>query len=180
MKTLQNNLNMPKNCLNLMKHYIHLDRAADPHHSELASFKFVTRTVKHPAKTNQGQTKFWKRKQESKLLDNVPKRQSLETGYTTFYAEVGFKVEFLKTKVRAKYRRKEMQVRNRSKDKLLKRESVFLWNKTEILKLWLMMKNIYACKTTCETAQCHVKRTMPFMKKDCITYSQMQYVGLFL
>lgn len=50
MKTLQNNLKVPTNCLNLMKHYRHLDRAADPRYSELASVKCVMRTVKNPAK----------------------------------------------------------------------------------------------------------------------------------
>lgn len=78
---------MPTNSLNLMKHYTHLDRAADPHYSELASFKCVMRTVKHPAKTNQGQKKFWIINQESKLLANVPKSHSLETGYAVDFMQ---------------------------------------------------------------------------------------------
>lgn len=58
MKALQNNLNIPTNYSNLMNHYTHLNRAADSHYSELANFKCVTRIATHPAKTNQGQTKF--------------------------------------------------------------------------------------------------------------------------
>lgn len=95
MKTLQNNLKVPTNCLNLMKHYRHLDRAADPRYSELASVKCVMRTVKNPAKKKtQGQTKFWKRNQESPLLANIPKRHSLKIEY----AEIVFELEFLKMK----------------------------------------------------------------------------------
>lgn len=47
---------------NIMNHYTHLDRAADPHYSQLASFKCVRRTVKHPAKTNQEANKIMKKK----------------------------------------------------------------------------------------------------------------------
>lgn len=62
MKTLQNNLKVPTNCLNLMKHYRHLDRAADPRYSELPSVKCVMRTVKNPAKKNPRANKILKKK----------------------------------------------------------------------------------------------------------------------